>query len=92
MNHPDQQSLRFDGPDLDDRDHKTLNTQLENVRDFMLAQILWHTLAELEWALGFPQASISARLRDLRKAKFGGYQVEKRRRDGTRQREYRVKE
>jgi hypothetical protein len=50
----------------------------------------WRTLAEIETATGFPQASISARLRDLRKPKFGPYIVERqRRRPGTW--EYRVR-
>ena len=33
------------------------------------------TLAEISAATGDPQASVSARLRDLRKEKFGGYIV-----------------
>ena len=33
------------------------------------------TLAEISLATGDPQASVSARLRDLRKEKFGGYVV-----------------
>ncbi len=42
----------------------------------------WVTLAELENATGHPQASISARLRDFRQAKFGAHTVERRRRYG----------
>lgn len=33
------------------------------------------TLAEIESATGYPQSSISARLRDLRKPRFGGHDV-----------------
>jgi len=40
----------------------------------------WFTLAEIEAITGDPQASISARLRDFRKDKFGGLIVERRRR------------
>lgn len=40
----------------------------------------WWTLAELEARTGDPQASVSARLRDFRKDKFGGFRVERRRR------------
>lgn len=40
----------------------------------------WHTLAELERITGDPQASISARLRDLRKERFGSYIIERRNR------------
>jgi len=35
----------------------------------------WFTLAELSDATGHPQASVSARLRDLRKVKFGGHSI-----------------
>lgn len=37
----------------------------------------WHTLAELRRTTGDPEASVSARIRDLRKAKFGGHLVER---------------
>lgn len=40
----------------------------------------WRTLGEIEDATGYPQASISAQLRHLRKAEFGCFRVEKRRR------------
>lgn len=40
----------------------------------------WRTLGEIEALLGYPQASISARLRDYRKEKFGGHAVLRRRR------------
>jgi len=36
----------------------------------------WHTLAELSDLLGDPETSISARLRDFRKAKFGSHKVD----------------
>ncbi len=35
----------------------------------------WHTLADLHATTGCPEASISARLRDFRKARFGGHTV-----------------
>jgi hypothetical protein len=41
----------------------------------------WVTLAELSWKTKFPPASISAQLRHLRKAEYGGWVVEKRRRE-----------
>jgi DNA-binding IclR family transcriptional regulator len=37
----------------------------------------WHTLAEIAEHTHDPEASVSARLRDLRKPKFGGYIVER---------------
>jgi hypothetical protein len=39
----------------------------------------WYTLAALEEITGYPQASISARLRDFRKAKHGSHTVDRRR-------------
>ena len=41
----------------------------------------WVTLAELAGKTKFPPASISAQLRHLRKARYGGWVVEKRRRE-----------
>jgi hypothetical protein len=37
----------------------------------------WWTLGRLAAATGDPEASISARLRDLRKAKFGSHVIER---------------
>lgn len=39
----------------------------------------WRTLSEIHEAVGGTEASVSARLRDLRKPKFGGYTVLRRR-------------
>ena len=49
----------------------------------------WRTLAEIEAKTGDPQASISARLRDLRKPQYDSNTVERRRRTQG-QYEYRV--
>jgi hypothetical protein len=38
----------------------------------------WHTLAEISRLTGYPEASVSARIRDFRKADFGSHVVEKR--------------
>ena len=64
-------------------DKPRLSTQFVAVRELLLAAAqveMWFTLHEIELDLGYPQASISARIRDLRKEKFGGYEVERRRR------------
>jgi hypothetical protein len=37
----------------------------------------WLTLHEISVGTGDPEASVSARLRDLRKTKFGGHEVER---------------
>lgn len=68
----------FDGTTYDhDRDHDRLTSELATVRDRMLASA-WLTLAQISAATGYPEASISARLRDLRKPKFGGFDVQRR--------------
>ncbi|HTP69227.1 MAG TPA: hypothetical protein VMJ35_10025 [Dongiaceae bacterium] len=59
-------------------------TQLEVVRQVMCqaAQYeAWMTLAELARKTEFPEASISAQLRHLRKEEHGGWEVEKRKRE-----------
>ena len=68
---------RFDGETFDpQRDGPRLTGALEAVRDRM-ADGRWYTLRELAQAAGCSEAAASARLRDLRKAKFGGYTVER---------------
>lgn len=89
-----QPLLDFDGATYDrQKDGVRLGEQLGRVREFMLRVApRWHTLAQLAAILGYPEASISARLRDLRKERFGGYTVERRRRtDGRGTWEYRIK-
>lgn len=71
---------RFDGETYDPKvDQPRLSRQLDETRDYML-RAGWRTLSEIASATGFHEASISARLRDLRKPRFGSYTVERRRR------------
>lgn len=61
-------------------DGKRLGRQLDRVRDFLIRHRgRWFTLRYLSGELGYPEASVSARLRDLRKERFGEYPVERRR-------------
>lgn len=66
---------RFDGatfsPELDG---ERLGGQLVRVRDLMLDGS-WRTLREIAAAVGGSEAGVSARLRDLRKRRFGGFVV-----------------
>jgi hypothetical protein len=72
-------------------DEPALNDQREAIKRWMLSvPRLWMTLQELSGDLGFPEASISAQLRHLRKEAFGGYNVQKRRRRGQRVWEYNI--
>lgn len=56
-------------------------TQLTTIRTLMLAAAArgaWLTLGEIAYITEFGEASISAQLRHLRKARHGRYSVEKR--------------
>ena len=68
----------FDGCTYDPaRDHDRLAKQLGRVYDYM-SDGLWHTLSQIADKTGDPESSVSARLRDLRKPKFGGHPIERR--------------
>ena len=69
----------FDGPHLTQIDQRRLNTALGRVEAFM-ADFQWRILAEIAEACDCSEAGASARLRDLRKRKFGNHQVDARRR------------
>lgn len=79
------------GPAYDKRhDGARIHHQHEEIRDWMLGHSGWRTLAEISGALGYPESSVSAQLRHLRKPQFGSYQVPKRRRNRRGLWEYRV--
>ena len=85
-----RQTRQTFGPTCTDQDVPRLITQMERIKAYLLNSH-WVTLAEIEAVTGFPQASISSQLRHLRKPRFGGYQIEKRRRvEGGGTWEYRV--
>lgn len=70
-----QESLRFDGDTYEpEHDQERLGTQLERVRGYMLCG-RWATLSEISAVCGGSVASVSARLRDLRKERFGSWTV-----------------
>ena len=69
----------FDGVTYDKQaDGSRISRQLDVVRDCIQAGEWW-SLAGIASHTGYPEASISARLRDLRKDKFGGYRIDRRR-------------
>ena len=76
--------MNFDGATIEKADEGRLFTQLTAVEDFMVGQEWWRTLFEIRanlkarYGVMASEASISARLRDLRKAKHGSYRVERR--------------
>ena len=59
-------------------DHIRLTGQLARVYDVM-QDGRWRSLQVLAYKAQAPEGSCSARLRDLRKDKFGAYQVDKKR-------------
>lgn len=64
-------------------DGERIKKQHNHIKEYMLTagkSDKWLTLSEIEGALGYPQASISAQLRHLRKEQFGSFIVNKRRR------------
>lgn len=68
------------GPAYDEKtDGKRVRTQMECIRDYM-TQAGWRTLQEIAKATRYPESSISAQLRHLKKPQFGAYLLEKRRR------------
>ena len=72
----------FDGATYEpEKDQVRLGKQAQIVFTLMEDQC-WRTLREIEDRTGFPQASISARLRDFRKDRFGGHGLERRRKNG----------
>lgn len=77
--------LPFDGPTYEARDSLRLGTQLKYVR-LIMARREWYALKEIQaelarYRIKAETQSISARLRDLRKKKFGEHNIERRRRE-----------
>jgi hypothetical protein len=72
----------FDGGTYDHHeDFQRLKGQMLKVYELM-RDGSWRTLREIADAVGSPEASVSARLRDLRKERYGSFQVERQRDDG----------
>ena len=71
----------FDGATFDSSlDGPRLTSQLGRVKALMLDG-RWHSLAEIAGRVGGSEAGVSARLRDLRKPRNGGWNVERQRVD-----------
>jgi predicted transcriptional regulator len=74
-----QTQLTFNGADyVHHLDFNRLNTQMGRIFELM-KDSQFRTLSEIEALTGYPQASISAQLRNLKKQKFGGHRLYKRR-------------
>jgi hypothetical protein len=73
--------LLFDGP-VALHEIGRLQNQNEAIRELMLDG-KWRTLRDIAETTGYPEASVSAQLRHLRKERFGSYRVDKRRVSNT---------
>ena len=72
------EAMTFDGATFDkDRDGKRLTAQIYRVYA-AIKDGQWHTLSELAKICGDPEASVSARLRDMRKPRYNSMQIERR--------------
>ena len=72
------EKLRFDGDDyVPPRDDPRLTKQYHRIFALM-RDGAWRSLPAIERATGDPPASISAQLRHMRKARFGGHTVNRR--------------
>lgn len=68
------------GPAYDEAiDKIRIDSQMRRVLDAMIAGE-WVSLRELAYLTNDPESSVSAQLRHLRKPRFGGFTIEKRRR------------
>lgn len=65
----------FDGKTYEPSDGPRLGAQVAS----LMRDGQWRTLYEIAHATGCPTQSVSARLRDLRKPRYGSHHVERRR-------------
>jgi hypothetical protein len=78
-------SAEYNGPEFDgrtydrDEDYQRLGHQMKRVFDVM-KDGAWRSLQDVARQTGDPEASVSARIRDLRKEKFGGWIIARQRR------------
>lgn len=80
----------FDGQHYDPKkDKERLTGQMRGVLECLLPGE-WLTVSEISSKTNYPEPSVSAQLRNLRKVKFGGLDIPGRYREGTRIFEYRL--
>jgi hypothetical protein len=76
---PHWATARFDGADCTAKDQARLTGQILRVYNLM-RDGKWRTLDTIAVSTGDPSPSVSAQLRNLRKARFGGHTIERFRR------------
>ena len=74
--------IAFDGATYSaEDDHMRLRGQLQRVHTLM-SDGRWRTLEDIRFIVGGSESSISARLRDLRKAQYGSREIQRERVSG----------
>lgn len=76
---------QFDGDTFEFKHDQVRLTKQLHIVFTLMADQEWRTIGEISDRTGFHDQSVSARLRDLRKEKFGGHTVERQRRDDPKQ-------
>jgi hypothetical protein len=71
------QKSKFDGAYVTQKDDKRLSGQQKDIFDYM-KDGQWYRLKDVADSTGYPENSVSAQIRNLRKPKFGGHTVETR--------------
>lgn len=78
MKNLELENVKFDGSDIDsEKDNLRLAGQLKVIYD-LVKDGKYRTLREIEDQTNYPQSSISAQLRNLRKERYGSFNIEKR--------------
>ncbi len=73
-----QQEMTFDGATYNhERDNKRLSLQMQSVYD-MMSDEQWYSVPELAKHITGSETSISTCVRNFRKERFGGHNVERR--------------
>lgn len=73
------------------QDHTRLARQHRDIKTLMLDGV-WRTVKEISEKLSYPETSVSAQIRHLRRPKFGSWTVNRRRRLNSAVSEYQLKE
>lgn len=68
---------KFPGPDPSPEKNRRLSEQYSRIF-LLMKDAQWRSLAEIAFATGYPEASISAQLRHMRKPKFGSHTINRR--------------
>lgn len=68
----------FDGQDLNDQDNHRLTTQYDNIFNYMKDGV-YRSLYQISKNLDYPESSVSAQLRHMRKPRFGSHTINRKR-------------